>query len=150
MRYIYTGNIHINQTAISHSNMKVESTQCNLCAHDSIRLQIMQQIKWDDMRKRKWPLGKMCVLHKQSLWVAAGNFCGKWQALLASPACHFKLQRSNIRSLTSTQNPVWVLLHRDSESSSVPLIIIDTILFVLNSAQKMFQLELLSIQTCLC
>lgn len=47
-----------------------------------IRLQIMH---WDkmrgDTRKAKWPLGRMSVSHKQSLWVAVGNIHGKWQAL---------------------------------------------------------------------
>lgn len=47
-----------------------------------IKLQIA---RWDkmsgDTRKAKWPLGRMSVLHKQSLWVAAGNIHGKWQAL---------------------------------------------------------------------
>lgn len=73
-----------------------------------IRFQIVQ---WDkmrgDTRKAKWPLGRMSVLHKQSLWVAVGNIHGKWQTLDVSLSILW-----NSTEQTLGQSPTHVNAHQ--------------------------------------
>ncbi len=79
--FVFLTEYNKNQTVPSykHKASHRKTWESNLL---HIRLQIMQGDKMrGDTRKAKWPLGRMSVLHKQSLWVAVGNIHGKWQAL---------------------------------------------------------------------
>lgn len=80
-----------------------------------IRLQILQRDKMrGDTRKAKWPLGRMSVLHKQSLWVAVGNIHGKWQALNVSLSILWNCIEQTLGQ--STRQSTWARPHQEEDA----------------------------------
>ncbi len=134
--FVFLTEYNKNQTVPSykHKASHRKTWESNLL---HIRLQIMQGDKMrGDTRKAKWPLGRMSVLHKQSLW----GRCRQHSRQMTGPGCFsehlVKLHRANIGPVTNTCQCTPTLspssgrceTEASQTSGSIPLIVISTLL----------------------